>query len=78
MMEYILKMKTISDSLAAVGEPIQEQDHILQLLAGLGPDYNAIVASLAAREDDHSLHSAHIILLTYEQRITLQNSVRYF
>ncbi|KAL6335516.1 hypothetical protein AAG906_030644 [Vitis piasezkii] len=49
-------------------------DHILQLLGGLGPDYNSIVASLTAREDDLSLHSVHSILLTHEQRLHLQHS----
>ncbi|RVW93124.1 Retrovirus-related Pol polyprotein from transposon RE1 [Vitis vinifera] len=74
MLDYILKMKTISDNLAAVGEPVKERDHILQLLGGLGPDYNSIVASLTAREDDLSLHSVHSILLTHEQRLHLQHS----
>ncbi|RVW62840.1 Retrovirus-related Pol polyprotein from transposon RE2 [Vitis vinifera] len=35
MLEYILKIKTISDNLAAIGEPVKETDHILQLLGGL-------------------------------------------
>ncbi|RVX07394.1 Retrovirus-related Pol polyprotein from transposon RE1 [Vitis vinifera] len=74
MLDYILKMKTISDNLAAVGEPVKDRDHILQLLGGLGPDYNSIVASLTAREDDLSLHSVHSILLTHEQRLHLQHS----
>eukprot|EP00261_Vitis_vinifera_P016565 XP_010645732.1 PREDICTED: uncharacterized protein LOC104877922 [Vitis vinifera] len=66
MLEYILRIKTISDNLAAIGEPIKDRDHILQLLGGLGPEYNSIVASLTAREDDFSLHSVHNILLTHE------------
>ncbi|RVW48987.1 Retrovirus-related Pol polyprotein from transposon TNT 1-94 [Vitis vinifera] len=74
MLDYILKMKTISDNLTAVGEPVKDRDHILQLLGGLGPDYNSIVASLTAREDDLSLHSVHNILLTHEQRLHLQHS----
>ncbi|RVW86356.1 Retrovirus-related Pol polyprotein from transposon RE1 [Vitis vinifera] len=74
MLDYILKMKSISDNLAAVGEPVKDRDHILQLLGGLGPDYNSIVASLTAREDDLSLHSVHNILLTHEQRLHLQHS----
>ena len=74
MLDYILKMKTIYDNLAAVGEPVKDRDHILQLLGGLGPDYNSIVASLTAREDDLSLHSVHSILLTHEQRLHLQHS----
>ncbi|KAJ9684849.1 hypothetical protein PVL29_017033 [Vitis rotundifolia] len=48
MLEYILRIKTISNNLAAIGEPVKDRDHILQLLGGLGPEYNSIVASLTA------------------------------
>ena len=67
-------MKTITDSLAAIGEPVAKRDQILQLLAGLGADNNPIVASLTAREDDFTLHSVHSILLSHEQRLHFQNS----
>ncbi|RVW76269.1 Retrovirus-related Pol polyprotein from transposon RE1 [Vitis vinifera] len=75
IMEYVLKMKTITNSLAAIGEPMAERDQILQLLAGLEADYNPIVASLTAREDDLTLHSVHSILLSHEQRLHFQNSI---
>ena len=75
MMEYILKMKTISNNLASVGERVKERDQILQILGGLGYEYNPIVASLTAREEDLSLHSVQSILLTHEQRLLLQNFV---
>ena len=74
MMDYILKLKTLVDNLAAIGEPVTNRDHILQLLGGLGADYNSIVASLTTREDEVSLHSVHTILLTHEQCLSLQNS----
>ena len=32
MMELILKLKTITDNLAAIGEPVKERDQILQIL----------------------------------------------
>ena len=61
MMEYILKLKSLTDNLVAIGEPVTDRDQILQLLGGLGADYNSIVASLIAREDEMSLHSVHNI-----------------
>ena len=63
-MEYTLKLKTLTDNLAAIGEPVSEMDQILWLLSGLGADYNPIVASLKAQEDALSLPSVHSILLT--------------
>ena len=76
MMDYILKLKNLVDNLAAIGESVHNRDHILQLLGGLGVEYNSIVASLIVREDEVSLHTAHRILLTYEQRLNLQNSTK--
>ena len=74
MMDYILKLKNLADNLAAIGEPVHNRDHILQLLGGLGAEYNSIVASFIAREYEVSLHTAHSILLTYEQRLNFHNS----
>ena len=76
MMDYILKLKNLADSLAAIGEPVHNRYHILKLLGGLGVEYNSIVASLIVREDEVSLHTTHSILLTYEQRLNLQNSTK--
>ena len=70
MMEYILKMKTVSYNLAAVGEPVKETYQILHLLGGLELEYNAIVASLTTRDEELYLHSVHSMLLTHEQRQT--------
>ena len=75
MMEYILKLKSLADNLAAIREPVTDRDQILKLLGGLRANYNSIVAFLTAREDEMSLHSVHSILLTHEQRLSFQNSV---
>ena len=47
MMEY-LKVRTIVDNLAAIGEPVSKKDHVLKILRELGADYNPIVASIIA------------------------------
>ena len=73
MLDFLLKMN--SDYLAAFSEYVKERDLIHQILGGLGPDYNSIIASLTTRENDLSLSSVHSILLTQEQRLNLQQSV---
>ena len=75
MMEYILKLKMITDNPAVIGEPISERDQELQFLSGLGVEYNPIVASITAREYDLPLQSVHSILLTHEQRLHVQNTI---
>ena len=51
MMDYLMKLKGFSDNLAAVGEPFSEQDQIVNILAGLGADYNAVVTTINSRDD---------------------------
>lgn len=63
------------DNLAPIRKPVAEKDQIMQLLRGLGEDYNSIIASLTVCEVDVSIHSVHNILLTYEQRLCFQNLV---
>ena len=43
IMEYILKLKTLTNNLAAIREPLAERDQILQHLGGLGADYDPII-----------------------------------
>ena len=74
MMEYLLRMKTLISNLVAIGEPVLYRDQILQILGGLDLEYNPIVASLTTRDDDLSLHSAHNMLLTFEQRLNIQQT----
>ena len=61
MTKYILKVKTKTNNLATIEELRKQRDQILQILGGLGPGYNSIVASLTARDEDLSLHSVHSI-----------------
>lgn len=50
-MKYILRLKMITDNLAAIEEPITEKEQLLQILGGLGSEHNLIVASLTAYEE---------------------------
>jgi hypothetical protein len=49
MIDYILKVKGAADSLAAIGEPVSEQDQVMNLLGGLRSDYNAVVTAINIR-----------------------------
>ena len=75
MIDYIMKVKGAADSLAAIGEPVSEQDQIMNLLGGLGSDYNAVVTAITIREDKISLEAVHSMLLAFEQRLEQQGSI---
>ena len=44
-MRYIQKFKSICNNLAAIGEPVSRNDHLIYLFGGLGYEYNAFVIS---------------------------------
>ena len=47
--DYILKIKTISHALAAIGEPLTDKDLLLIILSGLDQDYESVVSQLHIR-----------------------------
>ncbi|KAG6735438.1 hypothetical protein POTOM_061954 [Populus tomentosa] len=69
MIDYIMKVKAAVDSLAAIGEPISEQDQVMNLLGGLGADYNAVVTAINIRDDKISIEAVHSMLLAFEHRL---------
>lgn len=44
MKDYLLKVKSICDNLAACGCPVSREDQVLFILAGLGPEFEPTIA----------------------------------
>ena len=78
MIDYIMKVKGAADSLAAIGEPVSEQDQVMNLLGGLGSDYNAVVTAINIRYDKISIEAVHSMLLVFEHRLEQQSSIEQF
>ena len=64
-----MKVKWDANSLATIGEPIFEQDQVMNLLGGLNFDYNAVVIAINIRGDKISVEAIHNILLAFENRL---------
>ncbi|RVX09873.1 Retrovirus-related Pol polyprotein from transposon RE1 [Vitis vinifera] len=75
MIDYIMKIKGAADNLAAIGEPSSKQDQVMNLLGGLGSDYNAVVTAINIRDDKISLEAIHSMLLAFEHRLEQQSSI---
>nr|POF07385.1 hypothetical protein CFP56_37452 [Quercus suber] len=69
MTDYLQKIKSLADSLAAAAQPIPEPDLILHILGGLSPEYESFVTSVTTRSDDLSLEDLNAMLLNQEMRI---------
>ena len=73
--EYIQRLKSICNSLAAIGEPVSEKDHLIYLFNGLDREYNSFVTSIQNRSDQPTIEQIRSLLLSYDFRLEQQNSV---
>jgi hypothetical protein len=51
MVAYFSKMKGFTDEMVATGKPLEDEDFIAHLLAGLDYDYNSFIENISARSD---------------------------
>ena len=69
MEAHLKHMKEITDKLAAIGSPINEEDQVVTLLGSLPQSYSTIVAALEARADDITLNFMQQALTHAETKI---------
>lgn len=55
MKDYLMKMICICDILAACARPVSEEDQVLSILAGLGPEFEPTVAVLTSRIESYNV-----------------------
>ncbi|KAG6735682.1 hypothetical protein POTOM_061670 [Populus tomentosa] len=75
MIDYIMKVKAVVDNLATIGEPVSKQDQVMNLLGGLGSDYNVDVTVINIRDDTISIEAVHNMLLAFEHRLEQQSTI---
>ena len=66
--KHLKYMKEISDQLAAIGKPVDEDDQVVALLGSLPPSYSTLVTALEARIDDLTLDFVQQSLINEEQK----------
>ncbi|KAJ0028277.1 hypothetical protein Pint_34882 [Pistacia integerrima] len=69
MADYYTKMKNIFDNLRATEYKIYEEDLIMQLLEGLGREYETAAGTITAMIDSLSLQRVFEIFPFYESRL---------
>jgi hypothetical protein len=67
--DYFQKMKLLSDTMAAIGHPLNDFETVSYILAGLGSEYDPFVTSITTRVDPLSLEEIYGHLLAYELRL---------
>lgn len=71
--DYILKIKTIGHSLAAIGEPFSDKDLLLAILNGLDHEYETVVSLITYQMDEIDIEKVQYLLLMHEQRLQSKN-----
>ncbi|WVZ49645.1 hypothetical protein U9M48_000985 [Paspalum notatum var. saurae] len=72
--EFVSKMRSLADEMASSGKPIEDDELISYILAGLDYVYNPIVSALVTRTDPLTVGEVYSQLLSFEQRIELQQA----
>lgn len=69
MTDYLQKMKSTANNLVTVAQPITDEDCMLHILGGLGPDYDALVVCVTSRPVTITLADLHGLLLIHASRL---------
>ncbi|KAJ0692657.1 putative RNA-directed DNA polymerase [Helianthus annuus] len=75
VLEFCDSAKKLFDSLQAIGDPITEENLVLQILNGLHPDYRMFVTNIENQDIKPTYCQLRAKLLTYEARLKQSQSV---
>ena len=70
--EYIRKMKSLADEMASAGKPLDEEEMMSYILAGLDDDYEPVVSNLVGRAEPAPITKIYSQLLSFESRARLR------
>jgi hypothetical protein len=71
MSEYFTKMKFLTDNMAAVGKPLDDEELIRNILTGIDEVYNPVVTVVAAQDEAIMVSNLYTQLLSFDQCLDL-------
>ena len=71
--DYVLKMKVVFNSLIITGQQISEDELILYILSGLGPEFESVVVNFTSK-DSITLPEVQYMLQTHEMGLDSLNA----
>lgn len=69
MFDYLLKVKSLVDSLAAVGNPIPANDYIEAKFDVLPDEYESVITTVISKSKSYTVDEIEALLLTQESRL---------
>ncbi|OMO94717.1 Integrase, catalytic core [Corchorus capsularis] len=64
--EYIQKMKQLTDDIRLAGATLEDDDLVLHILKGVGPEFKDVVAAIRCRETPMSVDELHSMFTAHE------------
>jgi hypothetical protein len=68
---YFSKMKGFANEMASAEKPLEDEDFIAYLLAGLDYDYNSFIENVSARSDPPTISDVYAQYLAAESHLDL-------
>ncbi|OIT36271.1 hypothetical protein A4A49_63595, partial [Nicotiana attenuata] len=68
--DYVHRLKSISDALTSIGNPISDSDLVLQILSGLPSEYLSVSTSISTRVPLPTFLETRSLLFLYETQLT--------
>ena len=68
-------MKNLADNHNQLGQTISDDELILYILGGVGPEYESVVVNLTSRQDDLNLQEVQFMLQSQDMRIESMNAL---
>lgn len=66
IVEYLLQIKALVDSLISIGSEVSEQEHVEIILEGLPTDYGSFWIAIRTRKDSYLVSEIEALLLAQE------------
>ncbi|XP_060968708.1 uncharacterized protein LOC133036212 [Cannabis sativa] len=73
--DYVDKVQSLSNSIITAGSSISDQDLILQLLNGLGPENGSFVSGITSRSDDLTIEEVQALVMAHESCLDNHNTL---
>jgi hypothetical protein len=75
MADFYQKFTSVADTLAAIDQPLKDFDQVNFFLAGLGPEYDALVTAIQQRRGEVTLDELYGDFLSHELRLAQNPSL---
>lgn len=69
-----MKMRGTADQLAAIGKLLDDDELVMHIMAGFGPECETLVVNTIHQSDSPNLQDIQLAFQTYEVRIAQQHS----